>query len=185
MNPLTAVYIAIFGLSLWSLLLAGRAAVEGSKVVTERLNRRAAGWLLVGVGVMFSLLWIAQIAGTSTTGVLPPDLIKAGISSNPVYALDLAFFLPLSAIAGIGLLRRNGAAAFAFPMLVWVPLMGAGVVGGMLLMAIAGDTTALPIAVVITALGLVSATIAAAAIVRPRAGDARVVATARPAPQEG
>jgi hypothetical protein len=55
----------------------------------------------------------------------------------------------------------------------------------MLLMAIAGDTTALPIAVVITALGLVSATIAAAAIVRPRAGDARVVATARPAPQEG
>jgi hypothetical protein len=181
MNPLTAVYIAIFGLSLWSLLLAGRTAVEGAEAVTERLNRRTAGGLLVGVGVMFGLLWLAQIAGTSTTGVLPPDLVKAGISSNPVYALDLAFFLPLSAIAGIGLLRRNGAGAYAFPMLVWVPLMGAGVVGGMLLMAIAGDTTALPIAVVITALGLVSSILAAAAIVRPRAGTAPVPAAGAPA----
>jgi hypothetical protein len=185
MNPLTAVYITIFGLSLWSLLLAGRSAVEGAEAVTGRLHRRAAGGLLVGVGVMFGLLWLAQIAGTSTTGILPPDLIKAGISSNPVYALDLAFFLPLSTIAGIGLVRRNGAAAFAFPMLVWVPLMGAGVVGGMLLMAIAGDTTALPIAVVITALGLVSSILAARAIVRPRAGTTRVAAAARPASQEG
>ncbi len=183
MNPLTAMYIAIFGLSLWSLLLAGRVAVEGGRTVTERLNRRAAGGLLVGVGVMFSLLWVAQIAGTSTTGVLPPDLVKAGISSNPVYALDLAFFLPLSAMAGIGLLRRNGAAAFAFPMLVWVPLMGSGVVGGMVLMALAGDTTALPIAVVITALALVSAILAAVAIARPRVATAPALNP--PALQEG
>jgi hypothetical protein len=185
MNPLTAVHIAIFGLSLWSLLLGGRAAVEGAEAVTERLNRRAAGGLLIAVGVMFGLLWIGQIAGTSTTGILPPDLVKAGISSNPVYALDLAFFLPLSAIAGIGLLRRNGAAAFAFPMLVWVPLMGGGVVGGMLLMAIAGDPSAVPIAVVITALGVASSMLAALAIVGPGAGSASISATTRPVPQEG
>jgi hypothetical protein len=177
MNPLTAVYIAIFGLSLWSLLLAGRSAVDGAEAVTARLNRRAAGGLLVGVGVLFGLLWVAQIAGTSATGVLPPDLIKAGLSSNPVYALDLAFFLPLCAIAGIGLLRRNSAAAFAFPMLVWVPLMGAGVVGGMVLIAVAGDLTVVPVAVVITALGVVSSILAAVAIVRPRA-RAGLVATA-------
>jgi hypothetical protein len=185
MNPLTAVYIAIFGLSLWSLLLGGRAAVDGAEAVTQRLNRRAAGGLLVGVGVMFSLLWLAQIAGTSTTGVLPPDLIKAGISSNPVYALDLAFFLPLSAIAGIGLLRRNGAAAFAFPMLVWVPLMGGGVVGGIVLMAADGDPTAVPVAVVISVLGVVSSILAAAAIVRPRSATALVPSATGPAQQEG
>jgi hypothetical protein len=185
MNQLTAVYIAIFGLSLWSLLLAGRSAVDGAEAVTERLHRRSAGGLLVGVGVMFGLLWLAQIAGTSTTGVLPPDLIKAGISSNPVYALDLAFFLPLSAIAGIGLLRRNGAAAFAFPMLVWVPLMGGGVVGGIVLMAAAGDQTAVPVGVFITVLGVVSSMLAALAIVRTRAATALVRRTTRHAPQEG
>src|SRR5687767_11840434 len=57
LNPLTAVHIAIFGLSLWSLLLAGRSAVEGAEAVTERLNRRTAGALLVGVGAMFGPLW--------------------------------------------------------------------------------------------------------------------------------
>jgi len=174
MNPLTALHIAIFGLSLWSLLLAGRSAVEGAEDMTERLNRRSSGGLLIGVGAMFGLLWLGQIATTSTTGVLPPDLVKAGISSNPVYALDLAFFLPLCAIAGVGLLRRNSAAAFAFSMLVWVPLMGAGVVGGIVLMAAAGDMTAVPVAVVITVLGGVSSMLAARAIVRTRPGTHRL-----------
>ena len=49
LNPLTAVHIAIFGLALWSLLLAGRSAVDGAENVTGRLNRRAAGGLLIGV----------------------------------------------------------------------------------------------------------------------------------------
>lgn len=181
MNPLTAVHIAIFGLSLWSLLLAGRAAVDGAEAVTERLNRRAAGWLLIAVGAMFALLWIGQIAATSATGVLPPDLVKAGITSNPVYALDLAFFLPLCAIAGIGLLRRNAAAALAFPMLLWVPLMGGGVVGGIVLMVASGDTTALPVAVVITVLAAASAVLAGAAIVGSRPDTALNVPGARPA----
>jgi hypothetical protein len=184
-NPLTAVHIAIFGLALWSLLLTGRSAVEGAEVVTERLNRRAAGGLLIVVGAMFGLLWLGQIATVATTGVLPPDLVKADISSNPVYALDLAFFLPLSAMAGVGLLRRNGAAAFAFPMLVWVPLMGGGVVGGIVLMAAAGDQTALPVALVITVLGIVSSILAAVAVVRPGAAAAFVRPATRTANQEG
>jgi hypothetical protein len=185
MNPLTAVHIAIFGAALWSLLLAGRSAVDGADAVTGRLNQRAAGWLLIGVGVLFGLLWLGQIAATSISGILPPDLAKAGISSNPVYALDLAFFLPLCAIAGIGLLRGNAAAVFAFPMLVWVPLMGGGVVGGIVLMTAAGDLTAVPVAVVITALSVVSAILATAAIVRPGAVAGLVGVPARPAHQEG
>jgi hypothetical protein len=185
MNSLTIVHIAIFGLALWSLLLAGRSAVEGAEAVTERVNRRAAGALLIGVATMFGLLWLGQIATVATTGVLPPDLVKANISSNPVYALDLAFFLPLCAVAGVGLLRRNGAAAFAFPMLVWVPLMGAGVVGGIVVMAAAGDHTAVPVAVVITVLSVVSSILAGVALVRPRAEAGLVRPTSSPAQQGG
>jgi hypothetical protein len=83
-----------------------------------------------------------------------------------VYALDLAFFLPLCAIAGIGLLRGNTAAAFAFPMLIWVALMGAGVVGGFLLMAAAGDQIAVPVVVAISGLSVVASILAAVALVR-------------------
>jgi hypothetical protein len=176
-NPLTAVHISIFGLSLWSLVLAGRAAVEAPDGVSEQPNRRAAGGLLIGVGAMFGLLWLGQIATTTTTGVLPPDLVKAGISSNPVYALDLAFFLPLCALAGIGLLRGTGVAAYAFPMLIWVALMGAGVVGGFLLMALSGDQIAVPVVVAIGGLSGASSILAAIALVRPETatGLARTV----------
>jgi hypothetical protein len=180
MNPLTAVHIAILGLSLWSLALAGRASVDGAEAVTERLNRRAAGGLLIGVGAMFGLLWLGQIAAVATTGVLPPDLIKAGMSTNPVYALDLAFFLPLCGLAGIGLVRRNGAAAFAFPMLVWVALMGAGVVGGFLLIAAAGDQIAVPIVVAISGLSVASSILAALALVRSESVTGPARTTGRP-----
>jgi hypothetical protein len=170
MNPLTAVHIAIFGLALWSLVLAGREALAGTEELAERLNRRASAGLLLAVSLLFGLLWIGQIVGTSTTGTLPPDLVKAGISANPVYTLDLAFFLPLCALAGMGLLRRTGAALFAIPMLVWVALMGAGVVGGFLLMAAAGDRTAVPVAIAITALSVLSSILAAATLFRPGPG---------------
>jgi hypothetical protein len=167
MNPLTAMYIAILGLAVWSLVLGGREAVAGTEDLTERLNRRAAGGFLIAIGLLFGLLWLGQIAATSTTGILPPDLVKAGISANPVYALDLAFFLPLCVAAGMGLLRRTSAAAFAIPLLIWVPLMGAGVVGGFLLMAAAGDQAGVPVAVAIIGNGIASSALAIAAMVRP------------------
>jgi hypothetical protein len=185
LNPLTAVHIAIFGVSLWSLVLAGRTVVEGAESFMQRLNRRAAGGLLIGVALMFGLLWLGQIATASTTGILPPDLAKAGISSNPVYALDLAFFLPLCALAGIGLLRRTSAAAYAFPMLIWVALMGAGVVGGFVVMAAAGDQIAVPVVVAISGLSIASLILAALALVRSSAAAGFVRMSAHPVSVEG
>ena len=177
MNPLTALHIAVFGVSLWSLVLAGHVAVDDAEAVTERLNRRAASGLLIAVSAMFGLLWLGEIATTTATGILPRELVKAGISSNPVYALDLAFFLPLCALAGFGLLRMTTAAAYAFPMLVWVALMGAGVVGGFLLMALAGEQVAVPVVVAIGGLSVASSILAAPALVRPETatGLARTV----------
>ena len=183
MNPLTVVHIAIFGLSLWSLLLAGRAAVDGSRG-RDRASQPARGRRAPGRCRRDVQPPLARADRDATmTGVLPPDLVKAGISSNPVYALDLAFFLPLCALAGIGLLRRNGAAAFAFPMLIWVALMGAGVVGGFVLMAAAGDQVALPVVVAIGGLSVASSVLAAFALVRP--GPATGLARTSPYPLEG
>jgi hypothetical protein len=182
MNPLTAAHIAILGLALWSLLLGGRQTVEASDGVADRLTRRAAGGLLIAGAGFFSLLWFGQIASVTTTGVLPPDLVKAGLSTNPVYALDLAFFLPLCAIAGIGLVRRTAAGALAFPMLVWVALMGAGILGGFLVMAVAGDEVPVPVVLLLAGLSVPAAGLAAVALVRPAYPG--VPATARH-PREG
>jgi len=100
------------------------------------------------------------------TGVLPPDLVQAGIATNPVYALDLAFFLPLCVLAGTGVIRRTGARIVAVTMLLWVPLMGAGVAGGFLLMALGGERVPLPVVAVIAVLSVASMALAARAVTR-------------------
>ena len=168
MNPLTAVHLAILGTALWSLILGARSAtlVEAGKAITGRIRRRASGWLLIGVAGLFGLLWMGQIAATTATGTLPPDLARAGLATNPVYALDLAFFLPLCAVAGIGLLRRGSAGVFALPMLIWVPLMGAGVLGGFVFAALAGEPVPIVVVAVIGILSLASGILAAGAMVR-------------------
>ena len=139
--------------------------------LADQLDRRASGALLVATGVLFGLLWITQITTANVTGVLPPDLAKAGIASNPVYALDLAFFLPLCIVAGIGILRRTAPRTVAFAMLMWVPLMGAGIGGAFLLMAVAGEAVPLPVAAVLAALGLASALLVTHALIRSRSAE--------------
>ncbi len=99
---------------------------------------------------------------------MSPDLVRAGLATNPVYALDLAFFLPLCAVAGIGLIRRNRSAAFALPMLIWVPLTSAGILGGFLFAAAAGDEVPIVVAAVLGGLGLASACVAAMPLMRPK-----------------
>ena len=175
MNPLTEVHIAIVGLAFWSLVLTTRSAAlsAAGAVAAEGLNRRASGILLVAVAGLFGFLWLGQIATATTTGVLAPDLVRAGLSTNPVYALDLAFSCSLCALAGIGLLRRRRAGAFGQPMLIWVALMGAGVVGGFLFSAAAGEEIPVAVALVISALSIASATLAAVPLVRTHVPSTR------------
>jgi hypothetical protein len=153
---------------------------DAGAAVAAGLNRRAAGVLLIAVSALFGLLWTGQIATATTTGVLAPDLVRAGLTTNPVYALDLAFFLPLCALAGIGLLRRNPVAAFAQPMLVWVALMGAGVLGGFVFSAAAGEEIPVVVASVIAGLSLVAAALAAVPLVRRAPAQLRTISP-RPA----
>jgi hypothetical protein len=166
MNALTLLYIAILGLALWSLVLGGRAALRAAGGLADRLDGRASGALLVATGMLFGLLWIGQITTANVTGVLPPDLVKAGISTNPVYALDLAFFLPLCIVAGGGVLRGRPPRTVAFAMLIWVPLMGAGILGAFLVMAVAGEEVPLLVAAMVAVLGLGSMLLATHAFIR-------------------
>jgi hypothetical protein len=184
MNLLTSVHIAIVGLALWSLVLmrGGASLTEAGTAVTAGLSRRGSGVLLIAVAALFSLLWIGQIATATTTGVLAPDLVKAGLSTNPVYALDLGFFLPLCGVAGIGLLRRTAIGAYGQPMLIWVALMGAGVVGGFLFSAAAGEDVPVIVAVVIGGLSVASAALASLPILR-HGSRPLTINVARPAHQ--
>ena len=181
MNPLTAVYIAILGLAVWSLVLSLPSAdlVGAGRTLVGRLPRRTSIAVLLFVSFLFGMLWLGQIAAATTTGIPPADLAKAGIPTNPIYALDLGLFLPLCVVAGVGLLRGvRVAEAFALPMLIWLFLTSAGIVGGFAFAAIAGDEVPLVVAVVVGGVGIVTLLPAAVAVLR---GNARDRAGAMPA----
>jgi hypothetical protein len=159
MNRLSFVYIAILGLCVWSLILLALPVATTSSMVlrVDSFVARVVGAFLLVVAGLFGLLWLNQIAGATVTGVPPADLKRAGLPANPVYALDLAIFLPLAVVAAIGVLRGIAPAAnFAVPMLLWVFLTSAGVVGGFLFAARAGEQVPVAIAVLIATLGIVA-----------------------------
>jgi hypothetical protein len=174
MNPLAAAYIAVLGLSVWSLALslAETDLAGAAQSLDGRLPRRATAAVLLVVAALFGLLWLGQIATFTLTGVLPADLERANLPANPIYALDLALFLPLAVVAAIGLLRgRPIASAFALPMLVWIVLTSAGIVGGFLIAAIAGDEVPIVVAVVVGGVGALAGVLAVVAVARrPRQG---------------
>jgi hypothetical protein len=129
-NPLTPVHIAILGLATWSFVLAvfglDEATVDGATWI--RLPRRTAGGFLIVVIVLFALVWLGQIMTAITTGTLPVSVSDLNLTTNAVYGLDLAFALPVLAIAGAWLIRRDrrGPAA-ALAALGFTALMGSSV----------------------------------------------------------
>jgi len=163
MNRFAPLYIAVLGLSVWSaILLASSPSLTSVSraLVGTSLGRVAAIFLLV-VAVLFGLLWLSQILGTTVSGVPPADLKRTGLPSNPVYALDLAIFLPLAVIGAIGVLRNLAPmSGFALPMLVWVFLTSAGIAGGFFFAARSGEQVPVPVAALVGLLGVLAIALA-------------------------
>ena len=129
-NPMTPVHIAILGLSTWSVglmasVLDGATVARASRI---RLPRRTSGGFLLLVAALFAMLWLGQIAGAITSGTLPSSIGDLGLPTTPIYALDLAFALPVLALSGAWLIRRDPrASAIGFAALAFVVPMGLSV----------------------------------------------------------
>jgi hypothetical protein len=108
-DPLTPVHIAILGIATWSLLLSVFAMDDATLDVASRLRfpRWITGGFLFGVAGLFATLWLSQIAAAIISGRLPAAVSDLGLPTSPVYSLDLAFSIPLIALAGIWLVRRD------------------------------------------------------------------------------
>jgi hypothetical protein len=145
--------------SLWGVILlaSSPSLALASRTLAGTSHGRVAAIFLLVVAALFGLLWLSQILSSTVSGALPVDLKRTGLPANPVYALDLAVFLPLAVIAAIGVLRNlSPAADFALPMLVWVILTSAGIGGGFFFEARAGETAPIPVAVLIGLLGVLA-----------------------------
>jgi hypothetical protein len=131
-NPATPFHIGILSLSTWSLVLMvlGLDATAVEPETGARLPRRTTAVFLLVCVALFALTWSSGIAGAIVSGQLPDAVTVLSLPTSPVYALDLAFALPLTALAALLLLRqdRRGPAS-AIALLTFVIVMGLGVLG--------------------------------------------------------
>ena len=131
-NELSLLYIAVLGLSVWALVLGIWHASDAGAMTSlaQRLPRSATVAYLIAVPVLFGLLWLGEIFAAATSEVPNEALLETGLPTNPIWALDLAFALPVVAYAGLRLLRRDARAmATALPALVFLALIGCAVLG--------------------------------------------------------
>lgn len=108
------VYVAILGLSGWTLVSAVVPLRARGVAATfrDRGAARLAGTWLVFFGGLYSLVELAVVARAIAGGVAPQSAVAAGLPTDPVIVLDLAFVLP--GMVATGLLLRRGR-AWAYP----------------------------------------------------------------------
>ena len=179
-NPMTPLHIAILSLSTWALVLSVSGLDRGSlDSIGAHLPRRTTGISLTIISLLFGSLWLGQIAGAITTGRPPVEVARLGLPTNPVYVLDLAFALPLLALAGISHLRRaRGSGAMAVAMLVWTAVMGLSILAIFGFDAAAGQPVE---PVVVAVIGAITGTAAVLALtgLLPRGAEHLFTSAAR------
>jgi hypothetical protein len=143
-NSLFLVYVAVLGLTLFTIIAAlSRGLVNLS--VPDLSARRFAGYTLIGVGVLFGLLWLSELVPALISGKVPQSLQDAGLWVDPVHVLDLSTVLPGFIATGYLAIKKRGTGLyFTAPWLAFSALMGASIVAAMILMSARGlvDTQA-------------------------------------------
>jgi hypothetical protein len=108
-NALFLGYVAILGLSIYSLIL-GLTAVNPRTVAQsfgERTPARLIGWFLIVVCALVGLLWLADDVPAVVGGSLPASMAGTGLMTNPIHVLDLGIVLPGGILIGFFLARRR------------------------------------------------------------------------------
>jgi hypothetical protein len=107
-NSLFLLYVAMFACGFWTLVLLLRAIDVES--FTGRFSSRLPARALAGYIGLIALL----NAGAWLAGVIPELFSKSpaflggtGLSTNPIYVQDLAFWIPLMAVSAALLWRRQ------------------------------------------------------------------------------
>jgi hypothetical protein len=131
--------------------------------------RLTGGWL-IGVAILFALLWLSEDVPAVLRGVAPASLAEAGLPTNPVHVLDLAIVLPAMLWSGVVLLRRRvlgagvAAALLAFTILMLVAIGGMALV--MRLRGISSDVA--PVVITMGGGALASAVVLTRFLLRSR-----------------
>lgn len=154
-NPLFLVYVVMLSAGIAGLVLSLLSvdAARLPELISPTFRRRTIGWTVVGVNIMFLLLWLSRIV--PSIGTSKPPVGLETYTTLSVQAADLSIVIPLSILTGVLLLRHHPVGyLLAAPVLFFLATMGlalAGMVAAMALMGTqVGVADTLPAAVTAT-----------------------------------
>jgi hypothetical protein len=106
-NPLFLVYVTLYSASIFALFLSVLSidVVWLRDQFSPRFARRTIAWLVIGFGVLLTLLWLGRIVPAMLSGSPPAGL--ESYSTLFVQAGDLGLVVPLAFVTGVLLLRRR------------------------------------------------------------------------------
>ena len=105
-NPLFLAYLALFGLSVFTLTI-GVVGTDAA-LLCERAKRapvRSVAGYLILIAVMVAALWLAEEVGALLRGSVPASVVQFEAPTNIVHVFDLGIVLPAFVIAAVMLLR--------------------------------------------------------------------------------
>jgi hypothetical protein len=170
-NSLFLLYCALLGLSFWTLAgcMLRLVRCDGTSTLAAEVPVRLTGGLLIGLAIVFYLLWLSEDVPALLRGVAPASLAEVDLPTNPVHVLDLAIVLPAMLVSGVALLRRRVlGAGLAAVMLAFAVLMIVAIGGMMVVMHVLGLGSGLAPAIVMGAVALASAVVLARFLSRSR-----------------
>lgn len=159
-GPLFLAWVAVFGLSVYSLI--GAVTSVDARTVRDSMIRgtgqRFASGLLIGIGSLFTLMWLSETLPPMLQGSTPETLREVGLVTNPVHVLDLALLLPALIMAGV-LLRKDRPFGYVLApvLLVATFFLAFGIVSLMLVSASRGIETTPGVGVAVGTLAVVEA----------------------------
>lgn len=129
-NSLFLVYVAMFALSTWSAaIVLHRMDVPAFAARFDRaLPARAIATFLAAVAALNALAWLVRVVPALFSRGTPTFLVGTGLTTNPVYVQDLAFWVPLMAVGATWLWqRRDWGLVLAAALLTMGVIEGIGV----------------------------------------------------------
>jgi hypothetical protein len=108
-NQLFLLYVAMFSLCFWSATtILHQVDVDALRVrFSPRLPVRGLAAYAVVIVALNALIWLRNVVPSVLSSAPPSWLDGTGLGTHPVYVLDLAFWLPLMAVAAVWLWRRR------------------------------------------------------------------------------
>ncbi len=160
-NAMFLLYCATLGVASFALLsLIG--GLRGDALHVYRRGARLGGATLVGLGIVFTLLWLSEVLPAVLTNTPPASLAETGLLTNPVHAIDLSFVLPAMLVVGASLWRRQRTGELYGPVLLaFGVVMAASIVGMLAVIGLAGGTVAVPVIVALAAIAAATALVLA------------------------